>query len=107
MAGETLRFKSHRKQLTGFCVASFQMSADLATDHVNGNGTEEPMETMATVTRSEHFQALLDSGLSQNVAEKLDELYVAGQDTHTHTAAAVPASCSLGGNITDTLSVFP
>ncbi|XP_023203534.1 heterogeneous nuclear ribonucleoprotein Q isoform X3 [Xiphophorus maculatus] len=59
------------------------MSADLATDHVNGNGTEEPMETMATVTRSEHFQALLDSGLSQNVAEKLDELYVAGLVAHS------------------------
>uniref|UniRef100_A0A3B3WDU7 RRM domain-containing protein n=1 Tax=Poecilia mexicana TaxID=48701 RepID=A0A3B3WDU7_9TELE len=65
------------------------MSADLATDHVNGNGTEEPMETMetmetmATVTRSEHFQALLDAGLSQKVAEKLDELYVAGLVAHS------------------------
>lgn len=50
----------------------------MATDHVNGNGTEEPMDTTAAVTRSEHFEALLEAGLPQNVAEKLDELYVAG-----------------------------
>lgn len=55
------------------------MSGDMATDHVNGNGTEEPMDTTAEVTRSEHFPALLEAGLPQNVAEKLDELYVAGK----------------------------
>lgn len=55
------------------------MSGDMATDHVNGNGTEEPMDTTAAVTHSEHFQALLEAGLSQKVAEKLDELYVAGK----------------------------
>lgn len=57
------------------------MSGDMATDHVNGNGTEEPMDTTAAVTRSEHFPALLEAGLPQNVAEKLDELYVAGKHT--------------------------
>lgn len=51
----------------------------MATDHVNGNGTEEPMDTTAAVTHSEHFQALLEAGLPQKVAEKLDELYVAGK----------------------------
>lgn len=55
------------------------MSEDMATDHVNGNGTEEPMDTTAAVTRSEHFPALLEAGLPQKVAEKLDELYVAGK----------------------------
>lgn len=55
------------------------MSGDMATDHVNGNGTEEPMDTTAAVTHSEHFQALLEAGLPQKVAEKLDELYVAGK----------------------------
>lgn len=60
-------------------ILSTQMSGDMATDHVNGNGTEEPMDTTAEVTRSEHFPALLEAGLPQNVAEKLDELYVAGK----------------------------
>uniref|UniRef100_A0A8D0AK60 Synaptotagmin binding, cytoplasmic RNA interacting protein n=1 Tax=Sander lucioperca TaxID=283035 RepID=A0A8D0AK60_SANLU len=57
----------------------------MATDHVNGNGTEEPMDTTteAEVTRSEHFPALLEAGLPQNVAEKLDELYVAGLVAHS------------------------
>ncbi|XP_026164067.1 heterogeneous nuclear ribonucleoprotein Q isoform X6 [Mastacembelus armatus] len=59
------------------------MSADMATDHVNGNGTEEPMDTTAAVSHSEHFQALLEAGLPQNVAEKLDELYVAGLVAHS------------------------
>ncbi|XP_039454458.1 heterogeneous nuclear ribonucleoprotein Q isoform X3 [Oreochromis aureus] len=58
------------------------MSEDMATDHVNGNGTEEPMDTTAEVTHSEHFQALLEAGLPQKVAEKLDELYVAGLVAH-------------------------
>ncbi|NWR53953.1 HNRPQ protein, partial [Bucorvus abyssinicus] len=51
----------------------------MATEHVNGNGTEEPMDTSAAVTHSEHFQTLLDAGLPQKVAEKLDEIYVAGK----------------------------
>lgn len=55
------------------------MSADMATDHVNGNGTEEPMDTTAAESRSEHFPALLEAGLPQQVAEKLDELYVSGK----------------------------
>uniref|UniRef100_A0A8C6TU42 Synaptotagmin binding, cytoplasmic RNA interacting protein n=1 Tax=Neogobius melanostomus TaxID=47308 RepID=A0A8C6TU42_9GOBI len=62
-------------------------------DHVNGNGTEEPMETAAAdttaaaeeeeVTRSESFPALLEAGLPQAVAEKLDDLYVAGLVAHS------------------------
>lgn len=51
----------------------------MATDHVNGNGTEEPMDTTAAESHSEHFEALLEAGLPQKVAEKLDELYVAGK----------------------------
>uniref|UniRef100_A0AAZ1XXG7 RRM domain-containing protein n=1 Tax=Oreochromis aureus TaxID=47969 RepID=A0AAZ1XXG7_OREAU len=62
--------------------AKLRMSEDMATDHVNGNGTEEPMDTTAEVTHSEHFQALLEAGLPQKVAEKLDELYVAGLVAH-------------------------
>ena len=41
------------------------MSTDMAVDHVNGNGTEESTEP-------------LDAGLPQKVAEKLDEVYIAG-----------------------------
>ncbi|CAL9691932.1 unnamed protein product [Knipowitschia caucasica] len=52
------------------------------TDHVNGNGTEEPMDT-AACERSESFPALLEAGLPQSVAEKLDELYVAGLVDHS------------------------
>ncbi|XP_068454843.1 heterogeneous nuclear ribonucleoprotein Q-like isoform X3 [Clinocottus analis] len=60
------------------------MSADMATDHVNGNGTEEPSDTPPEeVSRSEHFPALLEAGLPENVAEKLDELYVAGLVAHS------------------------
>ncbi|XP_024858249.1 heterogeneous nuclear ribonucleoprotein Q isoform X2 [Kryptolebias marmoratus] len=59
------------------------MSEDKATDHVNGDGSEEPMDTKSAATRSEHFQALLDAGLSRKVAEKLDELYVAGLVAHS------------------------
>lgn len=66
------------------------MSGEMATDHVNGNGTEEPMDTTAAANRSEHFPALLEAGLPQNVAEKLDGLYVAGK----HTCA--PSACGRG-----------
>ncbi|XP_061901210.1 heterogeneous nuclear ribonucleoprotein Q isoform X2 [Entelurus aequoreus] len=59
------------------------MSGDMDSDHVNGNGTEEPMDTTAAVSRSEHFQTLLEAGLQQNVAEKLDELYMAGLVEHS------------------------
>ncbi|XP_055005549.1 heterogeneous nuclear ribonucleoprotein Q-like isoform X2 [Boleophthalmus pectinirostris] len=55
----------------------------MATDHVNGNGTEEPMDTAASAERSESFPALLEAGLPQTVAEKLDELYVAGMVAHS------------------------
>eukprot|EP00076_Gallus_gallus_P019621 XP_015140107.2 heterogeneous nuclear ribonucleoprotein Q isoform X3 [Gallus gallus] len=60
-----------------------QISGNMATEHVNGNGTEEPMDTSAAVTHSEHFQTLLDAGLPQKVAEKLDEIYVAGLVAHS------------------------
>ncbi|XP_076872772.1 heterogeneous nuclear ribonucleoprotein Q isoform X2 [Brachyhypopomus gauderio] len=55
----------------------------MATEHVNGNGTEEPMDTSAAVTHSEHFQTLKQAGLPQKVAEKLDEIYVAGLVAHS------------------------
>ncbi|XP_061225735.1 heterogeneous nuclear ribonucleoprotein Q isoform X3 [Lathamus discolor] len=61
----------------------WQISGNMATEHVNGNGTEEPMDTSAAVTHSEHFQTLLDAGLPQKVAEKLDEIYVAGLVAHS------------------------
>ncbi|PKU34376.1 heterogeneous nuclear ribonucleoprotein q isoform x4 [Limosa lapponica baueri] len=61
----------------------WQISRNMATEHVNGNGTEEPMDTSAAVTHSEHFQTLLDAGLPQKVAEKLDEIYVAGLVAHS------------------------
>lgn len=69
------------------------MSADMATDHVNGNGTEEPMDTTAAVSRSEHFPALLEAGLPQKVAEKLDELYVAGKSTLHLRAGSILRVC--------------
>ncbi|KAJ4921973.1 hypothetical protein JOQ06_027789 [Pogonophryne albipinna] len=61
----------------------------MATDQVNGNGSvsEEPMDT-TEVTRSEHFPALLEAGLPQNVAEKLDELYVAAADLKRYIVRA-------------------
>uniref|UniRef100_A0AAY4DFC8 RRM domain-containing protein n=1 Tax=Denticeps clupeoides TaxID=299321 RepID=A0AAY4DFC8_9TELE len=55
----------------------------MATEHVNGNGTEEPMDTTAAVTHSDHFQSLLEAGLPQKVAEKLDEIYIAGLVAHS------------------------
>ncbi|KAI4904937.1 hypothetical protein NFI96_033567, partial [Prochilodus magdalenae] len=60
-----------------------QISGGMATEHVNGNGTEEPMDTSAAVTHSEHFQTLIEAGLPQKVAEKLDEIYVAGLVAHS------------------------
>uniref|UniRef100_A0AAX7VDJ0 RRM domain-containing protein n=1 Tax=Astatotilapia calliptera TaxID=8154 RepID=A0AAX7VDJ0_ASTCA len=54
----------------------------MATEHINGNGPEEPMDTSA-VTHSEHFQTLLEAGLPQKVAEKLDEIYLAGLVSHS------------------------
>lgn len=51
----------------------------MATEHINGNGPEEPMDNSAAVTHSEHFQTLLEAGLPQKVAEKLDEIYIAGK----------------------------
>ncbi|XP_028296310.1 heterogeneous nuclear ribonucleoprotein Q-like isoform X2 [Gouania willdenowi] len=63
------------------------MSEETSSDHVNGNGTEEPVDTPAAtaeeVTRSEHFQSLLDAGLPQKVSEKLDELFIAGLVAHS------------------------
>lgn len=60
-------------------IAFEQISGDMATEHINGNGTEEPMDTSAAVTHSDHFNALLEAGLPQKVAEKLDEIYLAGK----------------------------
>ncbi|KAJ7403709.1 Heterogeneous nuclear ribonucleoprotein Q [Willisornis vidua] len=64
-------------------ISCIKISGNMATEHVNGNGTEEPMDTSAAVTHSEHFQTLLDAGLPQKVAEKLDEIYVAGLVAHS------------------------
>ncbi len=53
---------------------------DMATEHINGNGTDEPVESSSVaVTHSEHFQTLLDAGLPRQVAVKLDEIYIAGE----------------------------
>ncbi|XP_035239713.1 heterogeneous nuclear ribonucleoprotein Q-like isoform X2 [Anguilla anguilla] len=54
----------------------------MASEHINGNGTEEPTDTSDAVTHSEHFQTLLEAGLPQKVAEKLDEIYLAGLVAH-------------------------
>lgn len=52
----------------------------MATEHINGNGTDEPVESSSVaVTHSEHFQTLLDAGLPRKVAVKLDEIYIAGE----------------------------
>lgn len=61
------------------------MATDQMTDHVNGNGTEEPIgitevdTATAEVIHSDSFQTLLDAGLPQEVAEKLDAIYIAGK----------------------------
>ncbi|XP_026089689.1 heterogeneous nuclear ribonucleoprotein Q-like isoform X3 [Carassius auratus] len=55
----------------------------MATEHINGNGTEEPMDTSAAVTHSDHFNTLVEAGLPQKVAEKLDEIYLAGLVEHS------------------------
>lgn len=39
------------------------------------------MDPSSTSTHSENFQSLLQAGLPQNVAEKLDEIYMAGENT--------------------------
>lgn len=64
-----------------FCTLLFTQIWDaMASDHVNGNGTEEPMDTSSAAAHSENFQALLQAGLPQKVAEKLDEIYIAGEN---------------------------
>ncbi|XP_037541928.1 heterogeneous nuclear ribonucleoprotein Q isoform X2 [Nematolebias whitei] len=55
----------------------------MSEDHVNGNGTEETVDSKSATARSEHLQALLDAGLSRKVAEKLEELFVAGLVAHS------------------------
>uniref|UniRef100_A0A8C1WMP6 Synaptotagmin binding, cytoplasmic RNA interacting protein, like n=1 Tax=Cyprinus carpio TaxID=7962 RepID=A0A8C1WMP6_CYPCA len=55
----------------------------MATEHINGNGTDEPVESSVAVTHSEHFQTLLDAGLPRKVAVKLDEIYIAGLVSHS------------------------
>lgn len=50
------------------------------------------MDTSSTATHSENFEALLQAGLPQKVAEKLDEIYIAGERTlssHTQEALAL------------------
>ncbi|XP_014060419.2 heterogeneous nuclear ribonucleoprotein Q isoform X4 [Salmo salar] len=65
------------------------MATDQMTDHVNGNGTEEPIgitevdTATAEVIHSDSFQTLLDAGLPQEVAEKLDAIYIAGLVAHS------------------------
>lgn len=60
-------------------IAFEQISGNMATEHVNGNGTEEPMDTTSCSYPFRKF-SLLDVGLPQKVAEKLDEIYVAGKN---------------------------
>lgn len=55
----------------------------MAIEHVNGNGAEESLDTTSAVIHLEIFQTLLDAGLSQIVAETLDEIYVAGLVAHS------------------------
>lgn len=81
---ETLHFPENTPSLALdpgliWLIAFAQISGDMATEHINGNGPEEPMDTSAAVTHSEHFQTLLEAGLPQKVAEKLDEIYIAGK----------------------------
>lgn len=57
------------------------------------------MDTTAAVTRSEHFPALLEAGLPQKVAEKLDELYVSGKKFSSLLAAPTRKADS----VTDTV----
>lgn len=54
----------------------------MATEHLNGNDTEEPMNTASAVIHSKSFQTLFDAGLPQKIAEKLDEIYAAGLVAH-------------------------
>ncbi|MBN3286245.1 HNRPR protein, partial [Polyodon spathula] len=49
---------------------------------VNGNSThakeeEEPMD-ISSVTHTEHYQTLIDAGLPQKVAERLDDIFQTG-----------------------------
>ncbi|XP_077145892.1 heterogeneous nuclear ribonucleoprotein Q isoform X6 [Ranitomeya variabilis] len=73
------RQPGHRQHPPG----SGQISGAMAAEHVNGNGTEEPMDTYAAVAPSVHLQTLLDAGLPQKVAEKLDEIYISGLVSHS------------------------
>ncbi|XP_069091681.1 heterogeneous nuclear ribonucleoprotein Q isoform X7 [Pleurodeles waltl] len=62
---------------------SCEYSGNMASEHVNGNGTEDALNSSTVITHSEHFQTLLDAGLPQKVAEKLDEIYIAGLVAHS------------------------
>ncbi|XP_038818935.1 heterogeneous nuclear ribonucleoprotein Q-like isoform X3 [Salvelinus namaycush] len=78
-----------RQSATCTLVNYRMMATDQMTDHVNGNGTEEPIDitevdtTTAEVIHSDNFQTLLDAGLPQKVAEKLDAIYIAGLVAHS------------------------
>lgn len=52
----------------------------MATEQMNGNGIEESIETSTALVRSEHYQTLLTAGLPRKVADKLDDIYLAGMD---------------------------
>ncbi|KPP79826.1 heterogeneous nuclear ribonucleoprotein Q-like [Scleropages formosus] len=78
-----MRYKVLQKKCCKDVTMAATISGDMATEHVNGNGTEEPMDITAAVTHSEHFQSLLDAGLPQKVAEKLDEIYISGLVAHS------------------------
>lgn len=75
---------SHHATLTWFCINwthfNAQISGDMATEHINGNSTDEPVESSPAPAHSEHFQLLLDAGLPRKVAVKLDEIYLAGKN---------------------------
>lgn len=51
-------------------------------NQVNGNAVqlkeeEEPMDT-SSVTHTEHYKTLIEAGLPQKVAERLDEIFQTG-----------------------------
>ncbi|OWK12846.1 HNRNPR, partial [Cervus elaphus hippelaphus] len=52
-------------------------------NQVNGNAVqlkeeEEPMDT-SSVNHTEHYKTLIEAGLPQKVAERLDEIFQTGQ----------------------------
>lgn len=67
--------------LTHFTSQIFgDMATEHITEHINGNGTDDSVESSPAPAQSEHFQLLLDAGLPRKVAVKLDEIYMAGEN---------------------------